>query len=251
VLSHSKSQRVRFDLNRKKRVIIISKTDEAKRISELIPQSNLKITIAGIVQPDRNHAASNFLGNMGQLEEIIRIHKIEELIFSATDLPSQQIICTMLDLNKLNIEFKIAPPESLSIIGSNSIDTTGELYVVQMNAITKASNLRRKRLFDFAASLLFLVAYPFICWTVRDKTGFFKNIGQVLFASKSWVGLAQNNETDNQLLRLKPGILSPADQFDDELSEANKRKINMVYAKNYSIVNDAAIILQGWKNLGQ
>ncbi len=251
VLSHSNSKRVRFDLNRKKRVVIISETDEAKRISELIQQSNLKITIVGIVQPNRDHAASNFLGSLSQLEEIIRIHKIEELIFSATDLPSQQIIKTMLDLSKLKVEFKIAPPESLSIIGSNSIDTSGELYVVQMNAITKESNLRRKRLFDFTTSLFFLAAYPFICWTVQNKTGFFNNIGKVLFASKSWVGLAPNNETDKQLSKLKPGILSPADEFDNELSEANKRKINMVYAKNYSILNDAGIILQGWKNLGR
>ncbi len=251
LLSHSNSRQARFAQNRAKRVVIISELNEATRISELIQHPCLKINIVGIIQPNRDHAATNFLGNLSQLEEIIRIHKIEELIFSATDLPSQQIIKTMLDLSKLNIEYKIAPPDSLSIIGSNSIDTTGHLYMVEMNVITKGSNLRRKRLFDMTTSLFLLITYPFIFWTIHNKTGFFTNILKVLFASKSWVGLTQNNKREAELPKIKAGVLSPADKLQDELSETEISKINMVYAKNYSITQDALIILQGWKNLGR
>lgn len=251
LLSHSHPQQAHFDRNREKRVIIISNPDEAVRISQLIQHSLLKIDIVGIVQPNHNSTRNNFLGNLGQLDEIIRIHKIEELIFSATDLPSQQIIKTMLDLSKLNVEYKIAPPESLSIIGSNSIDTTGDLYLVEMNAITNGNNLRRKRLFDLVGSLIFLLTYPLICWKVRDKAIFFTNIFKVLFGSKSWVGLALNNKRNVELPKLKVGVLTPADKFKGELSESEISKINMVYAKNYSIAQDALIILHGWKNLGR
>jgi hypothetical protein len=48
----------------------------------------------------------------------------------------------MLDLSPLDVDYKIAPPESISIIGSNSIHTAGDLYVVNINAITKPSNKR-------------------------------------------------------------------------------------------------------------
>ena len=252
LLSRSKSQQAYFDRDRPKRVIIISKPAEAKRISQLIRHSPFKINLIGVVQPNNDGALNNnLLGYLSQIEEIIRVHRIEELIFSATDLPSQQIIKIMLSLSKLNIEYKIAPPESLSIIGSNSIDTAGDLYVIEMNAITKASNRLRKRLFDVTVSLLFLIAYPITCWTVQNKMGFLNNILKVLFASKSWIGLARNNKGETELLKLKTGVLTPADKFKDKLSEAEVAKINMVYVKDYSITQDAHIILQGWKNLGQ
>ena len=251
LLSQSSSQQARFDRNREKRVVMIAQLDEATRISRLISQSHLKIKLIGIVQPNHAHATSDFLGNLSQLEEIIQIHKVEELIFSASDLPSQHIIQTMLNLSKLNIDYKIAPPESLSIIGSNSIETTGDLYLLEVNAITKENNLRRKRLFDLTVSLLFLAAYPLICWTVRNKAGFFTNIIKVLVASQSWVGLSRNNTKAVTLPRLKAGVLTPTDKFKDELSEAEIGKINMVYAKNYRVEQDARIVLRGWKNLGR
>ena len=251
LLSHSKSQRVQFDRNRKKRVLIISRKYESVRINQLIEQSHMKINVVGLVQPNEEIANPYFLGNLSELEEIIRVHKIEELIFSASDLPSQQIINIMLKLTGLNIEYKIAPPESLSIIGSSSIDTAGELYVVHINAITKEENQRNKRILDFSLSVLFLISFPLICWTVTNKTGFIKNVFAVLFATKSWVGFAGNEESQTKLPKIRPGILNPADQFTEGLSERKKVEIDMVYAKNYRILQDIDIIIQAWKNLGR
>ena len=58
----------------------------------------------------------------------------EEII--NTLLLSIDIIKAMLELSKLEIDYKIARPESLSIIGSNSIHTSGDLSVVNINAIS-------------------------------------------------------------------------------------------------------------------
>lgn len=251
LLSHSNSKRVQFDRNRKKRVVIIAGNEEANRIRELIEQSHMKINVIGLVLPSEDHTDSNSLGNLTQLAEIIQVHKIEELIFSSSDLPSQRIINIMLSLTDLDIEYKIAPPESLSIIGSSSIDTAGELYVVHLNAITREKNKRNKRLLDISLSFIFLIGYPITCWTVQQKWGLFKNIFSVLTSSKSWVGFAGSEETKNRLPLIKPGVLNPADRFDEELSEEKKLEIDMVYAKNYRILQDVEIIFQGWKNLGR
>ena len=59
-----------------------------------------------------------------------------------------------------SVDFKIAPPESLSIIGSNSINTAGDLYTIHFNSIGKESNRRNKRLFDVVSSLLLLITFP-------------------------------------------------------------------------------------------
>ena len=252
MLSHSKSRRVQFD-RRHKRVVIVANDTEAQRIRQLIEQSQMKINVVGLVRqlPDEKNSPSDLLGNLSQLEEIIRIHKIEELIFSAGDLSSQDIINIMLKLVGLNVDYKIAPPESLSIIGSNSIDTAGELYVVQFNAITKEANRLNKRLLDLGFGLFFLLGFPVLCWTVPDKKGFLKNIFSVLFARKSWVGFAGNEDTKARLPLIRPGILTPADQFGRELPEEKKMEIDMVYAKNYRILQDVELIFHAWKKLGR
>ena len=251
ILSHSKSKRVQFDRNRKKRVILIANKEEASRINQLIDQSNMKINVIGLVQPTETHAEKEFLGNLSQLNEVISIHKIEELIFSANDLPSREIINIMLKLSRLNIEYKIAPPESLSIIGSSSIDTAGELYVVHINAITKENNQRNKRLLDLLLSLVLLVTFPVTCWSVKKKPGFLKNILTILLGTKTWVGFSGNEQTKSRLPKIKYGVLSPADKFEHEINEDKKLEIDMVYAKNYSILQDVDIILHAWKNLGR
>lgn len=241
----------RFDLKRMKKVVLVAKDDEAERIRKLINQSNLQIDIIGLVNPKRNEHVAPFLGNLDQLREIIRIHKVEELIFSASNLTSRQIMDVMLALTDLNIEYKIAPPESLSIIGSSSIDTAGELYVVHVNAISKEHNRRNKRLIDLLFSILMLISSPFSCWTVKKQSGFFRNIFAVLFARKSWVGYSSNEANGIHLPKIKTGVLSPADKQNLDLPEQKKLETDMIYAKDYRILNDLEIILSGWKNLGQ
>ena len=65
----------------------------------------------------------------------------------------------MLGLSHANVDYKIAPQESISIIGSNSIDTQGELYSLDFNLIAKSSNKRIKRLFDILSSIILLMIF--------------------------------------------------------------------------------------------
>jgi len=183
------------------------------------------------------------------LPEIIRINKIDELIFSSEDIPSQEIIRLMLDLNNLNIDYKIAPPESFSIIGSNSISTSGEMYVVHINSIAKENNKQNKRAFDLVTAICMLVLSPLLIWTVKTKLGFIRSIPQVLSGKKSWVGYCSG--TQNNLPSIKKGILSPASLFPENLPQKKKDELNIVYAKDYRLMNDLDIVLKAWKNIGQ
>ena len=181
-----------LELGKQKRVVIIAGKTESERISELIVSSGLKIDTVGFVSPDETGPQQHFLGDIHQLPEIIRINKIDELIFSSGDIPSQEIIRIMLDLNNLNIDYKIAPPESLSIIGSNSISTAGDLYVVQINSIAKESNRQNKRVFDIFMSFGFLILSPVLVAFVRRKTGFVQQLVSVLNGKKhGWVTLRE------------------------------------------------------------
>ncbi|HLN73569.1 MAG TPA: glycosyltransferase [Prolixibacteraceae bacterium] len=237
-----------LELDKLKRIAVVAGIMESKRISDLIENSGLKIDIVGFVSPDETIHQHFYLGNIHQLQEIIRINKIDELIFSSEDIPSQQIIRIMLDLSELNIDYKIAPPESLSIIGSNSISTAGDLYIVHINSIARENNRKNKRALDLVVSALLLVFSPGLIWFAASKTGYLKSISQVMLGSKSWVGYCAG--TLNHLPPIKKGILSPASIFPGKLPEKKKDELNIVYAKDYKVMNDLEIVLKAWKNIG-
>ena len=140
----------------------------------------MQFHVAGFIAIDNNDKGEFYIGKIKQLSEIVRINRIDEIIFCTGSINSTDIIRSMLDLTNLDVDFKIAPPESISIIGSNSIHSAGDLYVVQLNAISKPANKRRKRIFDLIASTMFLCFSPAIMWTVKDKMNFFRNLFNVL-----------------------------------------------------------------------
>ena len=238
-----------LELDKQKRIAVVAAVEESKRISELITQSGLNIDVVGFVSPDNSIHQQFYLGNIHQLPEIIRINKIDELIFSAGDIPSQKIIRIMLDLSDLNIDYKIAPPESLSIIGSNSISTAGDLYVVHINSIAKENNKQNKRVFDFIMVFFLLFISPFVIWFTNSQTGFFRSIFEVLTGKKSWVGYCSG--TQNHLPPIKKGILSPASLYPETIQEKKKDELNIVYAKDYRLMNDLEIVLKAWRNIGK
>jgi GT2 family glycosyltransferase len=235
-------------LGKQKRIAIVAAEAESKRISELIVNSGLKIDTIGFVSPDETIHHQLFLGSLHQLPEIIRINRIDELIFSSEDIPSQEIIRIMLELNDLNIDYKIAPPESLSIIGSNSISTAGDLYVVHINSIARENNKQNKRAFDLALSIILLILSPVLIGFVPQKSIFLRNISEVLSGRKSWVGYCSGNQN---LPPIKKGILSPASLFSEKIPVKKKDELDIIYAKDYKLLNDLEIVFKAWKNIGK
>ena len=240
----------RLNIKKSKKIAIVGHSAEAKRIKKLLEATQIQSKLAGFIALDKTDKGENYIGELNQLFEIIRINRIDEIIFCAENISSALIIRTMLDFTQLDVDFKIAPPESVSIIGSNSIHTAGDLYVVNVNAISKTSNKREKRIFDIGVSLIFLILSPVFVWFFKRKSEFFSNILSVLAGKKSWVGYISKQNTFENLPLLKTGILNPGDLFAElKLDNEKHAQLNMLYAKDYSILTDAEILLKGWKNL--
>lgn len=240
----------RLDLRKTKRIAIAGHSTEAQRVKKLVEDSQIMSELAGFIALDATDRGENYLGEIQQLPEIIRINRIDEVIFCADNIPSAQIIRTMLELTHLDIDYKIAPPESISIIGSNSIHTAGDLYVVNLNSISKSANKRKKRTFDVAFAMLLLVFSPFIVWFYKNKKQLFRSVFHVLTGKKSWIGYCPQLPDYSKLPHLKPGVLNPADLFPDLHHDTEKsERLNMLYAKDYSVLTDAEIIIKSWKNL--
>ncbi len=241
-----------FDLNadKSKRIAIIGKQEEFKRVNELLKQTNINGGFIGFVSTDDiEHDYPNYIGTINQIEEIIKIHKINEVIFCSRDITSQNIINYMHTLISANVDFKIAPPESMSIIGSNSIDTAGDLYIIDVNSISKPNNKRNKRMFDIVSSLLFIVLSPILILFQNNKTGYLKNTFAILFNLKSWVGYGDNEQ--QHLPKLKTSVLSPVDAIKNlTITEDTRTRLLLAYSKNYKIENDMNIVWKCWRKLG-
>lgn len=242
-----------FSLNpdKSKRIAIIGTENEFERVAGLLKQTSINTSLLGFVSTDNKEGThKDHLGNISQIEEIIEIYKINEVIFCSRDITSQNIIGYMHALISADVDFKIAPPESLSIIGSNSIDTAGDLYIIDVNSISKPKNKRNKRLIDIMCGLIFLLFAPFLILFQENKKGFIQNVFSVLIGTKSWVGYG--NETQEHLPKIRSSVLSPADAIKNiNLTSDTRNRLNLSYSKDYKVENDLNIILKGIKNLGQ
>jgi GT2 family glycosyltransferase len=248
-----------FDLGAgaNKRIVIVGKEDEAKRVGALLNQAKVQPSFSGFIYPSEidEGNSSDYIGTLDQLSEIIDIYKINEVIFCAKDLPSNVIIDRMSASSNSLVDYKIAPPESLYIIGSNSINSPGELYVIDINSISKTTNQRNKRMLDLSVSLLLILLFPLLLFIVHKPFGLLRNCFEILFGQLSLVGYCFPTEADKQkwnLPKIKQGVLSPLDALDKELVDTPTiQKLNMLYAKDYRLWNDLNIIWKGLRELGR
>ena len=235
---------------RKKKIVLAGSLEECKRVEALIKQSGVQSEFSGYVTTNGSEDSNNFIGNLEELPEIARVHKIDEIVFCSRDIPSANVIRSMVALSAMNVDYKIAGPESIAIIGSNSIDSAGDLYEVHFNSIANELNRRNKRLLDIIASVFFLCFIPVLLFIVKKPGKFLLNIFMVLSASYTWVGYNQN-ERNNTLPPLKKGIVSIATKRkSEELDSEVMARMNLLYAKDYSITIDISTIFKKIKYLG-
>lgn len=232
-----------------KRIAIAGNAFEFERVSKLLKETQLKPSFIGFVNTESGEGQGiSSIGHIAQLDEIIQVHGINEIIFCAKDISSREIINYMLTMVSSGVDFKIASPDSLSIIGSNHIDTAGDLYMIDVNSITKPENQRKKRLLDFGIALLVLVLSPVLFFLQQKRSRYFLNVFSVLFGFYSWVGYGKG--TDKSLPSIKRSVLSP-DMLSAATLDADKVKLlNLRYAKDYRPEKDLAIIWKCIRKLG-
>lgn len=230
--------------------IIVGNEPEASRVKELLNESRMPHTFLGFVAVASGKPESReYLGTLRQLDEIIKVFKVTEVIFCGRDLSSADIISRMGEMSD-EVNFKIVPEDSLYIIGSNSKNTNGELYTVDISlALAITSNQDKKRLFDVLFSLVLLLMSPLVLFIAKNKGGYLRNIFRVFAGKRSWVGYFRH-ESAASLPQIPKGVLSPAGLDTDATLSIDAGIINFRYARDYSLSNDLEIILSNLQGLG-
>ena len=233
----------------RQRIAIVGGEEETARVLGMVQSMNVPREFVGIVmtQPVEN-ANSLVIGCLDDLSELLTIYQVNEVIFCARDIPADQIIGWMNRLQDRPVEFKIAPEDASSIIGSNTIFTVDDLYTIPLQPVYQPQNRRRKRAFDIVASLLLLLFLPVDIWFVDHKGAFVRNLFAVLSGKKSWVGLRPESQTGEG--SLPPGVLHPADAYPDcVFSDEMLARTEELYVRDYRVWNDVTIVARGWRRM--
>lgn len=238
--------------NQIKRVVIVGSSNEYERIKKLLGLTSLNLEVAGRVEVAENSSetASEVLGSINNLAAITEINRVDEIIFSAVDLTTQEIIRNMLAMNNQHADYKIAPPESPSIIGSNSINTAGDLYVIDINSIAEPANRRNKRIFDLLSSSLLILTLPLsILPFLKHPLKYLQTVFSVFLGRKTWIGYYPDGQNgQNPLPKLKPGILNPRPELLNPPIPA-QIEINSSYARNYQLLEDFRIFIGHFRGI--
>ncbi|MCH8331831.1 MAG: glycosyl transferase family 2, partial [Bacteroidetes bacterium] len=245
---------MKLDQSRERKLLIAGEFEEVKRVLSLLNRVGSGFTFIGYVSDEpAAHDDDPRLGSINELDIITNIYGIEEVIFCSNNVSSQHIIEWMSKIGS-NIDYKIVPQNSQSIIGSNSKNSAGDLYAIDINLAINTSMARRnKRVLDILLSLFFLISLPIQMFFVEKPGGLIRNILLVLTGRKSWVGYTQMtnvSEQDDSLPTVKDGVLSKAETLTNNLDQATISRLNMLYAREYSIWKDISIIKKAYKKLG-
>ena len=228
----------------KKRFAIIGDESEFLRVKQLLENTYPQIdSILGISNQEK---FTGSVGNIQQLSEIVAVHKINEVIFSAKSLSSSEIIHWMTQTSADELEFKIAQPDTSFLIGSNSIDRAGELYVLNFNSLSHPENKRVKRLIDVVFSVFFIATLPVHIWIFKNRKVLVHQLFSVLIGQKTFVGY-----TDKETLtksKQKQSIVGPFDHLHLS-SKEDRERFFLIYSRDYTPLFDIRSILRNFRSL--
>ncbi|MEJ6685969.1 MAG: glycosyltransferase family 2 protein [Crocinitomicaceae bacterium] len=230
-----------------KHFIICGDAQETDRVKGLLEETYLSIgsMISFNEETNLSHEINKYIHKNSNV-------KFNELIFCAKNVTPSEIISCMNQLAGQELHFKIAQPDTSFIIGSNSIETRGDLYAMKINSILRPYNLRSKRLFDLFATMIGFSLSPLLIWFYKDKKKVLMNLFSVLKGSVSFVGYCsisqEHIENKNTLPSLKKGLLNPLTGNtikDHKIVD----QVNINYAKDYSIIKDLRVLINKWTYL--
>lgn len=234
-------------------IVVVGTLPESERVQRLLHKAEVHRQVVGTVAPNRElFDQSVYLSTLAQLDEVVHIYNIQEVIFCSRDVRTQDIMNWMTRLGP-EVAYKIVPQESMSIIGSSSKNTAGQLYTIDIQYnIAQSMSRRNKRVFDLVLAVGLLLTFPLWLLLVQRPAGLLPNIFQVISGRYSWVGYARTQEEDISLPSIRKGVLSPLDGLRmGAIDQPTRQRLNFLYAKDYTASKDADICWKGWRQMGR
>ncbi len=230
-----------------RKAVIVANENSYKSTAAILHQVHYAPELSGRISPSAMDGMS--LSGIAEMKDLLYTAGINEVIFCINGLTYSDMFAQMQRCGS-KYEYKIHLPGSTSFVGSNSSNTSGDLYTVDRSfRLSDFAQVRNKRIFDMLISLVLIALFPVSFFLVRKPGNFIANCFRVLFGGLSWVGYAEN--APENLPRIRRGALKPFNIINGyQPSGEVMRQINIAYAQNYNTMTDLSLVFNNFKYLG-
>jgi GT2 family glycosyltransferase len=232
-----------WNRNRQRRRLFVSSPNEVIATVGLISEHEADTTeesllISALYPGDRADFANSagvqnvkYLGGMGDLNEVIRVHRFNEIILCGHELTASQIIAAMTGVANADIQFRIAWTEGGHVVGAGG----PELGSISdwPRAIHRPKAKRIKRIFDVAVSLLVLLAGLF--FVISGRSWWLGAAVKVILGKRTWVGIPIDFSAESKLQKFI---------FSRSISDSNRarQRTLLAYVRDYRWSVDLGVI---------
>lgn len=231
-----------------RQTFIVGTEKEFEKVNYIMQRAGMLERVLGRVDVNSNEV--NAIGNVNDLKKLLSSYSAKEIIFCEGYFSLKKIIEIMKYIPQ-NVRMKFHTANASGIIGSNSKSTSGKFISADRKInLSLPISKRNKNLVDVLISLFFIITFP-IHFFIQKKAGnFFKNVFEVLFLKKTWVGYSVNEDI---LPKIKKGILTttglPA--VLNTLPIESLTASDKWYATDYDVWEDVKMVWNGYRFLGE
>ena len=253
-------RRGRKRLHIQRRILLVSDELGATRLEHILGTNyHLLYQLVGFVRPDTKpnqdiqlETDIPELGGIHQLRELVRLEKIDDLVFDATSLTNQIIFREIQKLRDLNINFRILTTRRDHLIGRASIDDlSGPPLIEAERAVGSGRSRIAKKSFDTGMALAGIGLHPliFLMARMRPTSGFgklaerTKLLPKVIQGQYSLIGTNPQTTSLPPEWDLSPGIFYIEETLQNTVNNPHAvQQAYWYYVRNQSALLDWAII---------
>ena len=159
-----------------RRAVVVGSRSEAERLGRMLEGHPAPpFSLAGYVEPgpleERNpHGSVPRLGSVSQLRDLVRLRRIDDVVFAAEGLPHTSTIGVMQQLRDLPVQFRMLVAGRGYVIGKASVEdlTLPALLEVDEPVRSERSSIGR-RTFELSVAIPVLLFYPLL-WAASGLT---------------------------------------------------------------------------------
>lgn len=229
-----------------KNMVIVGPKNQADKVWNFLQTTGLNRNYIGyLTDSHSDNSNEKYLGDHQQLSEIAKLFQLQEIIFCADTISVKNIIEEMRKIGS-GVTYKIASENAEAIIGSNSRNTSGDLYTFDIGFnLNKPLYRRFKRIFDILIALTGIFTYPILVFFVKKEVVFFSQCFSVLSNKKTWIGYDEKFILAHQLKLplIRKSVIAVSDNFQTK-NDSLLEKLHIIYAKKYTPVKDLQILIQ-------
>jgi len=172
-----------------------------------------------------------YVGGLGDLSEGIRVHRVDEVIFSGRDVSAADIIAAMATAVDSGTTFRIAWSDGGAWVGPGG-PLSDPLFGLQ-RAIHLPTGRREKRMFDVVTAGALLLGLPML--VLSGRSAWIPLAARVLRGKATWVGFARPGAG---LPAFKPAVLRRAAGEEERVAN----RLDLHYARDYRWLTDLRVV---------